>query len=54
MTRQRQRYRQRLRHTYGRQSINQALQCGPRETPTEAEKLVRTVRSTGNDTQSSN
>jgi hypothetical protein len=25
MTRQRQRYRQRLRHTYGRQSINQAL-----------------------------
>jgi hypothetical protein len=25
MTRQRQRYRQRLRHTYGRQSINRAL-----------------------------
>jgi hypothetical protein len=24
MTRQRQRYRQRLRHTYGRQSINRA------------------------------
>jgi hypothetical protein len=30
------------------------LQCEPRETPTEAEKLVRTARSTGNDTQSSN
>jgi hypothetical protein len=26
----------------------------PRETPTEAKKLVRTARSTGNDTQSSN
>jgi hypothetical protein len=26
------------------------LQCEPRETPTEAEKLVRTARSTGNDT----
>jgi hypothetical protein len=25
MIRQRQRYRQRLRHTYGRQSINRAL-----------------------------
>jgi hypothetical protein len=25
MTRQRQRHRQRLRHTYGRQSINRAL-----------------------------
>jgi hypothetical protein len=30
------------------------LQCEPRETLTEAEKLVRTARSTGNDTQSSN
>jgi hypothetical protein len=50
-------YRLQIRNVQGitnKSWLRLGLQCEPRETPTEAEKLVRTARSTGNDTQSSN
>jgi hypothetical protein len=48
------RYKLRSRNWATLLPVTNRLQCEPRETPTEAEKLVTTARSTGNDTQSSN